>query len=334
MKYCIIKNKEAFGKIKLANKVLLYQKAKERDGDYGFLHDEFAKQWFVTQKGRAMFKTYDLEFNSNDGFVRIQNELISGAIAKQLGLDVAEYVPAQYKIFEGLATYDYQKENEVVISGSKFLTMGNCKQLSNLQEFLSCAKNINNQGKYKIDLQKMESDLFKMIVFDSLTFQEDRGLQNILFLLNQKDKTIKVAPITDNEYAFGGFQENVSFDEKGVERQSFLSSHSRNVLFTIKPMEYYGVKNRYLQNVKDIVEYVSKNEELKKFLVMALNKLDYKKAIESINSTSNTIPNGYELVLLEYEKLAKDVYKKAIQKFKSQEMGLNWDEKIYHQKQR
>ena len=321
MRYGILKNKNTFGRMKLANKIFLTKKVESRNGENGISTEKFGKQWFITPKGKALFKTYGLEYSAI-GYLRLENELISSYIAKQLGLSVAEYEPAQYQIFEGLATYDYQKEGDRVIDAHKLLKMANC-QTENLVEFMEAVKTINKQGNYKIDVQKMESDMFKMIVFDSLTFQEDRGLQNILFLLNENNKTIRMAPITDNEFAFGGFQGNVLFNEKGIDREFFLKNHSHNILFTIKPMEYNGVKSKYVKVAQDIVEYASKRPELKEFLKTALSTLNYKQAIQRINATGNIVPNDYELVLLEYEKLAKDVYKKAIQKFKSQEMGLN-----------
>ena len=322
MNYRIAKNKDTFGKIKLAKKIYLTKKVEDRNGEWGLSTEKFGKQWFVTPKGKALFKTYDLEHDLNDGYLRLENELISNRIAKQLGLSVAEYEPAQYQIFEGLASYDYQKDGDRVVDAHKLLKMANSKT-ENLVEFLEAVKIINQQGVYKIDVEKMESDLFKMIVFDSLTFQEDRGLQNILFLLNESNKTIRMAPITDNEFAFGGFQGNVVFNEKGIDREYFLSNHSHNILFTIKPMQYNGTKSKYIKSVMDIVEYASKRPKLKEFLKTALTTINYKQAIQSINETGNIVPNDYELVLLEYEKLAKDIYKKAIQKFKSQEMGLN-----------
>ena len=47
-------------------------------------------------------------------------------------------------------------------------------------------------------------DIYRIAVFDTITMQTDRHINNIFFLIDKKTKEVKVAPLIDNEFAFFG----------------------------------------------------------------------------------------------------------------------------------
>ena len=70
-------------------------KIENRSGETGIATETFGKNWFVTPKGKVLFKNYEEE----DGRLRIVNELLFDELAHQIGLPVAQYLPAEYKSY-------------------------------------------------------------------------------------------------------------------------------------------------------------------------------------------------------------------------------------------
>ena len=137
----IIKDKKRYKLIKFPNGMDLTdcKVEKRSSSDLGVSTKRFGKNWFVTKRGKALFKNYDIDKTG----LRIVNELLYDELAKQIGLPVAEYLPAEYKsypieyllridkdkiekpdpqeIVHGLASIKVTKENEHLYTGQQLL---------------------------------------------------------------------------------------------------------------------------------------------------------------------------------------------------------------------
>ncbi len=311
MSNIIIKNKNKFDRIKLAKGIYLDKFKSQED---------IVLRFFYTPQGKLYFKDYDKKFfGTSTTEMRMANELICFELGKQLGLNMAKYETANYKNKTGLVSYDIREhEDDVIIDGEQLVEIVNSGYPSNtFKEYIQTLNTLKNEHGYNIDVEKTSNDLYKLLVFDSLTFQEDRHDSNILFLYNEKNNTIKLAPILDNEFAFGGFQENVVYDEKGIAEKSFLYSHSINLDYvaeTIPITSLTSSRRGYIDNINNIVKIAAQDEQKKEILVKMLTNVNFRQAIDNVRQKGHVIPSDYELYLLELEKLAKKCYKKQIDK--------------------
>ena len=298
----IIKNKNKFSKIKLAKGIYL---------DNYSMKEGVVLKVFSSPQGKLYYKA----FATNLGMpkeMRIVNELLCEEIGKQIGLKMAHYQPANYKGKVGLVSLDITKDGEVLFDGERLAIYQNQYSGNTYDQYIELLDLLEQRG-YKVH-PSTKLDLYKLLVFDTLTFQEDRHNSNILFLEDTITKQIRLAPILDNEFPFGGFQENVVYDQKGINAKYFLQNHGKNIDYTAKTIPLYASKNRYIDNIKQIIALASVDENKKALLIEALKNVDFKKAIESVKQKGYEIPYDYEFYILELEKIAKDCYKKQIKK--------------------
>ena len=123
----VVKNIGKFKKITLAKGFSLqYLKTEKRYGINGATTSKFGKNWFITPKGQAIFKNYDKE----ESKTRVINELMYMYLAKQVGVPVAEYEPANYKNHDGLVTYNFLKENE----GNDLSNIDNIRKIAEYED--------------------------------------------------------------------------------------------------------------------------------------------------------------------------------------------------------
>lgn len=194
----IIKNAKKFNcDIKLANELILsINQTTRRDGKTGKSTDIFGKYWFSTPKGEVLFKLIGKEADFDTGNMQKLNEIICYRLAKQMGVNCAEYVPAKVdgKI-KGLASVNFLNKGEKLISLYDLVSCGN--------NILSIMQNLEQLKDYynTINLRQIFYSLYAYSIFDLLTCQEDRHKNNISFIVDKRNN-LKIAPIYDNEYSF------------------------------------------------------------------------------------------------------------------------------------
>ena len=300
----IVKNIEKFKNITLAKGFCLQdQKTEKRYGINGATTSRFGKVWFLTSKGKALFKNYDKE----DSKTRVINELLYMMLARQVGVSVAEYEPAYYKNHQGLATYNFLKENEDLLHCSEFF--GDKWLFITYTQFADYFKDVYN-FRQRVDYDKICFDLFKMMVLDSLTFQEDRT-RNLFVIKNQDTEMLSLAPAFDNEYAFCG--QSLMFDlkyfKKEISDEDLLAEHARYMYlvasdYTLLKSKYY----MYQADVREIIELAKTKPTYFEFLKQTLNKINYQKGILKIEEMGYKINDDYKKFLLKLEKISKQTY--------------------------
>ena len=205
MKKGVLKNEYKYTEhLKLAKGLIIDQASTEhRDNlDVGISSRNFGKNWYILPKGKAIFKTYDsYKKFENIKQIRIINELLCYELAKQVNIPCAEYELATNNNVTGLVTYKITNDNEILVKGQDFLLFANGEAHNDMISYSRACKYYKELG-FKIDRKKIMLDLYKIAVFDALTLQTDRHMNNICFIKNTKDDTIRVSPIIDNELAF------------------------------------------------------------------------------------------------------------------------------------
>ncbi len=192
----ILKNSDKYSEnIHLANEVILdLKRTTTREGGSGKSTCNFGRFWFKTPRGYVLFKQGDAQYYS----IQKLNEILCYNLAKNMGLPCAEYFPASVnkdKKIEGIASVNFLNKNEKLISVSEML--GLCKK-----DIFSIMKNLEEYDDvYRIDYKQIMCSLYAYMIFDTLTYQEDRHLRNVSFILDSKNN-IKMAPLYDNEYSF------------------------------------------------------------------------------------------------------------------------------------
>ena len=311
----ILKNTEKYDVLKLAKGIDLktFKKKLSSTPHTGISTETYRDYWFVDKhsKKRGVFKTYDkdnvLELVEQN---RIVNEMLCCEIGKQIGVPVAEYKPAHIDDKIGTISYDVAGKREELISAYRLLGLNTD---IDLKYFVKILKDSCNKKQLFYERKTMIFDLFKMMVFDSLTFQEDRRGGNIHFLINKNSRQIRLSPLIDNELAFGAKFCNAFMHYKNIEEINtitFLTNHGRYMDMTFSESQHYEIdsKKRYKSVVKSLVKFSKKSKLLENFLDNAIENFDIKSAIQNVEAQGYEISDNYKEFLINLENLSKQVF--------------------------
>lgn len=295
----LLKNVDKFNNIKLAKGVnielFVMEERKVSAKSIGISTESFGDKWVFTPKGRAIFKTYDSPFGSTIRKVRIFNELLCKKLCDQINLGCATYELAYIQGQDGLLTYDIT-DGKKIISIEDFLKIKkNC--VANLEETIKIIDKYINKG-YKIDKKKVVVGLYQTILFDTLTLQTDRNVNNINFLYDNKKKEITLAKLIDNEFAFcGEFFAEQNMDESRIKKSTFddiLYEYSiTGKIFTFIDT-YYANRRKFLNNVENLVYYAKKHKALSNVLNFTLNNINPQDAISELEKQGIIVNNDYK----------------------------------------
>lgn len=298
IKQGILKNLKKFNNIKLAKGINAQFFVTERRivnmYSVGISTETFGDKWFLTPKGRAIFKTFDSDYTGNIRNIRILNELLCKSLCDQIGLDCAEYELAHIENADGLLTYDIS-EGKKLISFSKFMSIS--KKLS--PNLFDCAVAIDKyvEKGYKINKKDIITSMYKTILFDALTMQTDRNAQNFNLLYNSKKREFTPAKLIDNEFAFCG-----ELLSSWIENDYGYNFKMHDILYeynmTSKMLtfddDYVASLNHLRENIENLVLYAKKHTSLMKILGDVLKKIDGKKAFEDVEKTGIAVNNDYK----------------------------------------
>ena len=321
----ILKNLDKFTNIKLAKGVnielFVTDDRKCDKNSVGVSTETYGDKWFLTPKGKALFKTYDSSYSYNIRNIRIVNELLCKELCDQIGLDCAEYEPAHIKGLNGLLTYDIAGKNKLV-SLESFLKIRK-NTTANLYETSCIIDKYLTKG-YNINKPEVIKGLYKTILFDTITLQTDRNVRNINFLYNSKTKSFKLAKLIDNEFAFCGEFFTYECDYKNITKYDFsdiIDDYSLTAkIFTFND-SYYANKSRFKNNVEYLVLYAKKYPAFNNLLKETLNNIDVKKAFAILEKNKIEINDEYkEYVCTIVEEVKNFIINKRRQKISKEDL--------------
>ena len=204
----VIKNIDKYNDIKLAKglDLMSFSTKKRHINKYvgvGISTEVFGERWFKLPKGEALFKTFEGQYGENIREIRMLNELICQELCKQVGIKCAEYETATFGDTQGLVTYNVAQKNEKLESLHQFMKRVHLYSETNLEDLSEVLNRYIDRG-YWLNKQQMLVDVYKMIVFDFITLQTDRNASNVNVIMRKDAKKCYMAPLFDNEFAFGG----------------------------------------------------------------------------------------------------------------------------------
>ena len=298
IKQGILKNVQKFNNIKLAKGVDLHLFAttnrEVNRQSVGISTESFGDKWFLTPKGRAIFKTFDSKYADSIRNIRIINELVCKVLCDQIGLGCAEYDLAHIDDKDGLLTYDVS-EGKKIVNFSKFLSVG-----KNLRPNLfDCAVAIDKylEKGYRINKKDIIVSMYKTILFDTLTLQTDRNIYNINFLYDSKKKEFTLAELIDNEFAFCGemLPNWIKNDYVGeFVMHDIIYEYSMTGKILSFDYSYVASPTNLKRNVNNLVLYAKKHQALMRTLNVALNNIDINSAFDSIESKGLIVNKDYK----------------------------------------
>lgn len=308
----ILKNVDKFNDIKLAKGLdLTFCATKDRKINWqkvGISTETFGDKWILTPKGRGLFKSFDTFYSTSTKNIRICNELLCRELCKQVGIRCAEYELAEIDGIKGLITYDFVGKNKLVPLNHfvEINKQSECNLIGCVEAFDTYAE----KG-YIFDKKQAIIDLFKLIVFDTLTLQTDRHENNVNFLF-EKGKKISVATLFDNEFAFCGERLLKWVELERSKNMTFSDILSEHVLeskiFTFDD-EYVMNTKRLYNNLKNIAFYAKKHQTLKTTLKNMLDNINPTKAFIEIKKQGAIVNPYYQNFVTEIIQNAKDMIK-------------------------
>ena len=280
---------------------------------------EYGRVWFWVGNKKTIFKTYDTFGYSDTRKIRMANELLCYELAKKMDVKCAVYETALNDKHKGIISYDVQKEYENLVSVEN-LYYRLCKGTfeGNLKDIAKAVNELEKRGK-RVNKKQIFIDLYKIMIFDALTMQNDRHLGNLFFIENSRHNSFRVSPLIDNEFAFNGIgiidyiKENVD----AVSQKEFLEKFENNKdIITMFETNRITDNHSYLKNIKDICELALTNEELKGILIKTIKKMNIKKAIEKVEESGIKLGKDYKEYLVNVESLTKDLFVTELNKQK------------------
>ena len=315
----ILKNKDKFCNIKLAKGIFMdnfnsYNRFENKTQGYGIGVStlRFGKKWYILPKGKAIFKTYD-GFAGQLKNIRIVNELVCSELCKQIDLDCATYEQASLYGQTGVVSYDIAKYDEKLIDGEMLKKISGVNEKSSSISIYSKAIDNLKKKNIKIDKKNILKELYKIALFDTLTFQTDRHDNNILFAVNENENSLKPTKLIDNEFAFltlllPQIQYASTFD-------NVLNTYVDYAKFNRKVFSVDGFKS-YKKLVSGIVKLAKNDEELKTILVSTLTNINVEKAFENVEEMGNKISPDYKKYVSHLVDYSKQCFIDEIKNYK------------------
>lgn len=281
----IIKYDEFNTRIKMAKGVrLILKKSHNRHGESGVCSIAYSNLWFETKNGDALFKTCDL-FSYSD--MRMLNEVLCYRLCESLNIPCAKYEPAYFNNAQktkGILSYNFLKPNQKLISLKTFLETDDFKSFVEIMSALKA-----KQGFYNLDLNQIQENLYKMMIFDLLTYQTDRHLQNISLVTG---KEMKLSPLYDNEFAFINLGYTESKKEKTIDEFVDLYFDARK-LVSYKKLKCFRGKKAFDEMVNQIAQMATKNQKFNQIFLDIVKNGNIKNIYQTLEKEGYDINPDY-----------------------------------------
>ncbi len=268
----------------------------------------FGGVWFNLKGQQVLFKTFN--YNPVEGLkeFRQMNEIICYELAKQLKIPCVHYEFAHLKKSTGVITYNALRENQELITGNDILKDSYENLFANYVSSLFDYMSIHN---YDADTNKIINHLYKIAVFDLLTFQTDRHKTNINFIIEDK-KTLKPFPLFDNEYAFGT---KIFYDYllKNQNESQSISMSTKDFIEQYNEVACkicFNIRNYqdYIANVNSAVYLATRQNDYATFLKNAIKNLDIEKCLQTLKSKGCKFSREQEDIYRNCINLSKKIF--------------------------
>ncbi len=168
-------------------------------------NEERDKNWFDIKDGRVMFKA-----NANNRKYSQYSELICCELAKQAGIEPAQYDFAEHKGEIGVITKDIRKNGEEMISINELIGHGPTNpeyvdKVDIIFVFNKLEEKLRLDGYDENDIDLCMLQLRKQLLYDIYVMETDRHTENVSCIISKDAKTgkpdIRIAAMYDTEDA-------------------------------------------------------------------------------------------------------------------------------------
>lgn len=241
------------------------------------------------------------------------SEYVACHILESLGLEVQKTL---------LGRYELNGKEKIVVACKDFTSSGNVlKQFAELKnsqietskngygtELREILETIEMQAIY--DVEKLKDFFFDMFIADALVGNFDRHNGNWGFLINEKLKQVKIAPIYD---CASCLYPQLTDDRISEIINDNEELNARIFLFPTSSLKINDKKINYFDYISSL-----ENKECNKALLRIFPKINLEKIKQIINDTpfiSDIRKEFYiKIITLRYEKILKYSYNKLIEK--------------------
>lgn len=213
-------------------------------------------------------------------------ELLTTELARQCGLDVAEYELAIYKGNVGVVTKDFKKDGELIMSGDRFI-----KSIEQLLEENNINHNLKENSIENImfavatfNIDERTNLLFQQILniwaFDGLVLESDRNSTNWSIL--KRNNELRFAPIYDCS-TMAMLNNDISYFVSSARIESDFLKITDQVQYALKL--YNNSDGNFLS---DFDLLCKKYYEQSKVIIDSIENINVQLAIDNIESKINS----------------------------------------------
>lgn len=300
----ILKNSNKFNSnIKLASGLIVdYNNRKDREGETGVSTEKFGQFWFKTVLGDVLVKDITRIFSHgidvcNIAVIKAFNEVLCYNLLKQMGINCAKYIPADvidYKTRvsqQALASVNFLKNDDKLLPLKELC--GISKKDKNMVSIMKIIEEKGSLYAKKINYKQIFYSLYSYVIFDLITCQNDRNWGNISFIID-KNSTMTLAPIYDNEYSF--FADTFLFlpDEMSDINDYFNNYFVGNGIMTPRhTSDAYGISG-FDEIANQIIDMAQKDKKCDKILKHMLKNANLDSIYKKLTEKGYEIDENYQ----------------------------------------
>lgn len=276
------------------------------------------KVWYSCKDGQVMIKT-NTDYNKNAAY----SELISCELAKQAGIETAEYDMVTIGGKRGIITKNMCKEGEELVTINELIGAGDINpDYPDATDIYFVLDELEDKfygmGLDDKTVYKLMTELKKRMLFDLCIMETDRHVENISFVFGSDEngqRTVRLAPMYDTEAALCLHVEDMGKIYSRDEKVANITNMQEPKITVIPEAEEeipkevdYSNANSFILSLQSKVSndyYTSTSEEMWKstayllceepevaeYYSDVLSKMDIKKAqIEVENKIQASLP--------------------------------------------
>ena len=265
--------------------------------------------------------------------LRDLNELLFTELGKQIGLKMLEYMPFRQKEIQSILSYNFLLDGEELFKPVEaWDAQWRAKNSYCNFRYYKFSEIIESLQKYKeagfdVPIDNIAQKLFEILVLDLITLQTDRNCNNQPFIINKEKRYIKLGPLFDNEYAFFLSNSNIFFKINEVPKALVDRKHYMKELIESYDEEFkyiLAIKNgaHYRNRIKDCVEFVKNNPQMKAILDNILNNLNIQEAFKQLKQKGISVNKHYIEWCTSIVEYGKTLFNKELENLKTQEKNI------------
>lgn len=248
---------------------------------------EREKDWMKLEDTNILLRTELFTDDEEKNFCNFA-ELIFEELSKQIDYPCAHYDLIKYKGQKGVLSQDVRHSGEEFytlkdIVGELGEDVGSSSVPVDFEDIIQSIKDLLKSDEiYKEDVLNLSKDFAKMLILDTYTLSTDRHMENCGVIITPGEsgkKHIKFAPVFDNECSL---MLDIPISELGELNKS--REYIKRRTDVQEPLIALSSENSdpYMNAWQNTLDFLTEQDEFFDFASDCNDKLDIKKAIESV----------------------------------------------------